>query len=253
MNISTLRELETLGELYYEDQKDERVYKIANDFQRLKPNFPCIFGVIPLGTAEKSSIDDGHKFACGLHFISGGPVVYSFGSNRKQDFELSILKLRPDASIHIFELIPGNLPQEVDRDSRIHYNSVGLGGYDNSTDMNYVVKTMRELMSDRNHTYIDILKMDIEGVEFNWLKYEAPRLIPRIGQYLVEVHVHFGFVERYFPKEDAFSFTEELEKYGFRLFHQEINKHQTLRFTELSLIKHNWTLWDAVKKNFLPL
>ena len=64
---------------------------------RLKPNFPCVTGVTPLGGADKLSVTDGHKFACGLHAVAGHPIIYSFGSNQKQDFELAILRLRPEA------------------------------------------------------------------------------------------------------------------------------------------------------------
>lgn len=254
-NITTLMELEGLGELYYADQKDERYYRIAEDFQRLKPNFPCVLGVTPLGNAGKASIDDGHKFACGLHAISEKPIIYSFGSNQQQDFEQAVLRYRPDAQIFVFELIASHLPAESLRDSRISYNAIGLGGYekDEKIESGWVLKTLRTLMIERNHSYIDVLKMDIEGMEYMWLKYEAPQLVPRIGQFLVEVHVHFGFVQQKFPKQDAFTFVVELEKYGFRLFHQELNKHQTLRFTELALIHHNWTRWEAAKHELTPL
>ena len=76
-----------------------------------------------------------------------------------------------------------------------------------------------------------------------WLKYEAPSLIPRIGQLLVEVHVHIGFVQEHFPTQDAVTFVETCENFGFRLFHQESNKH-SIRFTELSLIHYNRTKWN---------
>ena len=112
---------------------------------------------------------------------------------------------------------------------------------------------MKQMMIENNHTYIDIVKMDIEGYEYMWLKYEASTTIPRIGQLLVEVHVHFGFVQEHFPSQDAVTFVETCENFGFRLFHQELNKHHSIRFTELSLIHHNWTKWDLHKFDFEPL
>ena len=95
-NISILSELENLGELFNDKaQRDsERHGKVNDEFQRLKPSFPCVTGVTPLG-----SIIGSHKFTCGLHAISSNPIVYSFGSNQQQDFELAILRLRPDAKI----------------------------------------------------------------------------------------------------------------------------------------------------------
>jgi hypothetical protein len=163
-----MAELEHLGELYYDEQKDERFYKVSDDFNRIKPNFPCVHGITPLGSATKESIVDGHKFACGLHAVSGPPVVYSFGSNRQQDFEQALLRLRPDAKIFVYELIPDHLPEQSVRDDRITYNAVGLGGYgDGTSTTTYVLKTMMAMMKENNHAYVDILKMDIEGIEFD--------------------------------------------------------------------------------------
>jgi hypothetical protein len=76
---------------------------------------------------------------------------------------------------------------------------------------------------------------------------EGAQLIPRIGQFLVELHVHFGYVQEKYPNYDAFTFATECEKHGFRVFNQEVNKLQTIRFTELGLIHHNWIRWDAMK------
>ncbi len=257
LNKTVLSDLEYLGELYYEDQKDERYYKISDDFNRMKPNFPCVHGVTPLGNAGAESVKDGHKFACGLHAIEHSPIVYSFGSNQQQDFEEAVLKLRPDAKVYVFELIPSHLPAVENRDSRIKYNAIGLGGYDGIAPPqgleSFTYKTMLQIMQENKHSFVDIVKMDIEGVEFTWLRTEAAMLIPRIGQFLVELHLHFGWVQQTYPNDDAFTFVTEVEKYGFRLFHQEINKHQTLRFTEMAFIHHNWTKWDMHKHEFASL
>lgn len=253
LNHSVALELEHLGELYYDEQKDERVYKVADDFNRIKPNFPCIQGVTPLGSATKESIVDGHKFACGIHAITGPPIVYSFGSNQQQDFEEAILRIRPDAKIFVYELIPSHLPEENVRDARITYQAIGLGGYDGQPSKEYILKTMATMMKDNGHAYVDVLKMDIEGVEFDWLKKEGKKIIPRIGQFLVELHLHFGYTQEKYPSEDTFTFVTECEKYGLRVFNQEVNKLQTMRFTELGLIHHNWLKWDALKTRLDPL
>ena len=77
---------------------------------------------------------------------------------------------------------------------------------------------MMAMMKENNHDYVDILKMDIEGIEFDWLKQEGAQLIPRIGQFLVELHVHFGYVQKtFYPNDDAFTFVTEFEKHGLRV------------------------------------
>ena len=101
---------------------------------------------------------------------------------------MDLLKLRPDADINIFEIEPSRLPPENERNSRIKYHSIGLGGYDNTVSK-YSVKPLSEMMSFLNHTYIDVLKMDIEGFEFQFLKNEGLHLFHRIGQLQVELHV----------------------------------------------------------------
>ena len=94
--------------------------------RKIHPNFPCVYGTIPLGSDTEQGIDDGHKFACG---IKGSPILYSFGSCKDLTFELSFLRYRPDAKVFLFEIDPKNLPEESDRDPRISYNNVGLGGF----------------------------------------------------------------------------------------------------------------------------
>jgi len=42
-------------------------------------------------------------------------------------------------------------------------------------------------MKRNNHTYIDVLKMDIEGFEWEWISHES-HLLENVGQLLVEVH-----------------------------------------------------------------
>ena len=43
--------------------------------------------------------------------------------------------------------------------------AVGLGGYEDIPNPeNFIFKTMKQMMIENNHTYIDIVKMDIEGI-----------------------------------------------------------------------------------------
>jgi len=245
-NRTTIRELEHLGDLYYEAQKDERVFKIAVDFKRIAPNYPCVLGVIPVGLSSADSVSDGHKFACGIHAIEQKPIVYSFGSHQQQDFELAFLKLRPDAQIFVFEIDPNQLVPQHLRHSSIQYNAVGLG-YVNTSD-GFTVMSLRDIMQKNNHNYIDVLKMDIEGHEFKFLKTEGAFILPRVGQFLVELHVHTVFADQNYPGQDALSFLVEAEKHGLRLFHQEVNVHAPLWGIELSMIQQKWIVWDETKQ-----
>ena len=163
---------------------------------------------------------------------------------------MDLLKLRPDADINIFEIEPSRLPPENERNSRINYHSTGLGGYDNTVNK-FSVKPLWEMMSFLNHTYIDVLKMDIEGFEFQFLKNEGLHLFHRIGQLQVEVHVKRS--KGFFAKkieEDAVYFVEKCEEFGLRLFSNEPNILNTFRATELAFIQKNWTDWNNNKHKF---
>ena len=178
------------------------------------------------------------------------PVVFSFGSNGNQLFELDLLKLRPDARISIFEIKADRLP--VFRHPQIRYHAIGLGGYEHSNDFQNnldkdvaVMMPLRELMQRSNVTRIDILKMDIEGFEFAFVKNEMD-LFSRIGQFLVEVHIKRS--KSFFRpeiKEDAVWFVEQLESHNMRLFSSEPNSGNVWGAIEFSLIQREWTSWQA--------
>ena len=116
------------AELYYQNQKIERDIDTQMTFyHNIGANFPCMYGTFALGLETAKSIVDGHKYGCGIDNIPSVPVVYSFGSNKQQDFEKSFLQYRPDAKIFVFEITRHNLPPVKEWDRRISYNSIGLG------------------------------------------------------------------------------------------------------------------------------
>ena len=249
---ATLNLLESRSDHFYALQKNERrdgSQVVGPDISKMISRYPCIRGMVPVGTQ-----DDGHKWVCGMHAIRGAPIVFSFGSFGLQDFELEFLKLRPDARVFIFEIMPDRLPKE--RDPRISYHAVGLGGYPNTDQLinkdnqvkGAVMHTLSDLMRLCNVTYIDVLKMDIEGFEFQWLKHEAAGTVPLLGQLLVEVHIKRSkSFFRPIMKEDAKWFVEQLEDMGLRLFSSEPNYMDLWKAVEFGLIQSKWSLWDRHK------
>ena len=177
---------------------------------------------------------DGHKFGCGLHRIASTPIVYSLGSNRQQDFEEGIRDIRPDSQIFIYELFTKNLPDV--KLPNTSYNAIGLG-YPKNGDPGF--KSLAQMMKDNQHSYIDLLKMDIEGYEWEFIQMES-EVLPRIGQILFEVHL-----SREHPS--VLPIVEVFEKAGHRMYHREINK-LTKNHCEYSFIQTDWTMWNSVKK-----
>ena len=92
---------ERLAELFYKNQLGERekATQMRFEYPHINANYPCFYGENAIGQPTSGSIDDGHKYACGLLAIKNPPIVYSFGSNSKQDFELGVLSLRPGCNV----------------------------------------------------------------------------------------------------------------------------------------------------------
>jgi len=197
--------------------------------------------VIPIGLTSAGSIEDGHKFGCGIPFISGSPIVYSFGSHKQQDFETAILQLRPDASVFTFELAPEMIPAISDRVHGVQFFNIGLGYEKKNEKTGVEFKSFAEIMTMLNHTYVDVVKMDVEGYEWHWI-HKEPETIHRVGQLLIELHIE-GLNEREYPGESAVSFVERLEAKDLRMFHKEVNHEYPHLCTELSFIQVNVTVF----------
>jgi hypothetical protein len=74
---SSYKHQENLAELYYQNQLQERSRsENYTFFVHLNANYPCIHGTSPVGADTAVSIDDGHKFVCGIHQIKSSPIVY---------------------------------------------------------------------------------------------------------------------------------------------------------------------------------
>jgi hypothetical protein len=103
-----------------------------------------------------------------------GCVVYSVGSNNRFDFEKSALKNTP-CEVHTFDCT--GLKERFDAvpdHERMHFHHLCLGdkhqkgsrkcrGLEKCGD----TWTLLEIQQNLKHTRIDLLKMDIEGFEWN--------------------------------------------------------------------------------------
>merc|ERR1711879_127053 len=76
-----------------------------------------------------------------------------------------------------------------------HFHSSGFCAGENQLEFQiehrkYACKSLRKHMKDLGDTYIDILKMDVEMMEWAWIKQEDFSSL-KIGQILVEFHFNF--------------------------------------------------------------
>lgn len=169
-----------------------------------RPNYPC--------TQEQrlGMWSDRGGWICQPYTLNPLSVVYTFGSEGKMTFEVELYrKLQPE--IHLLNPgVPEIFHEKLATREEFRFHPVGLSDVDRPPEF----LTLKSLMKEYDHTYIDLLKVDCGGCEYkafaNILKEE---LVP-IGQIIVDVYqisetARLKFLLRLF------------ERRGFRLFHME--------------------------------
>ena len=188
----------------------------------------------PVVMEKVGKLSDGGKWVCGVDSVLQRPgcVVYSFGSNGDTSFEEAILN-RTTCAVFTFDptLAPA-VQAKVEAVPGINFQAVGLGAVDGDAVIggrSLPVRTLATLMQQHGHTWVDLLKIDVEGAEWEALESLAGlaggggegRTIPflPIGQAQVEFHVGWG---GHGPQE-AVNLLEALDDAGMRVFHVEEN------------------------------
>ncbi|KAF4989037.1 hypothetical protein FDECE_14828 [Fusarium decemcellulare] len=220
---------------------DEYIYPYTVwDFVR--PAFFCPHDVERVGI-----LGDGGKNVCGMsryEKASPGPssetntarplIVYSFGVDDDSSFEAELLR-RTNAEIWGYDFSVDSWGPQIASDyaSRAHFAKVRLG---NKTDTTHEPPsyTIQDLMRANGHTYVDILKIDVEGAEFDALDslissletsdHEAYVPFP-FGQLLMEVHIIPNGLDYTVP-HDIYSWLNwwaSLERHGLREVYAESN------------------------------
>jgi hypothetical protein len=159
--------------------------------------------------------------------IGTGLVIYSFGINGESSFEADMLSRIPSASIWGYDFSVEGWGAQIPAEhrNRTYFTKLGLGSTDEPSRVPPFY-TLPTLMSQNNHTYIDILKIDVEGAEYKALDTMmdvfakvGDGVLP-IGQVMIELHVADGSPVGY---ERFSSWWERLEKMGMRPTWMEIN------------------------------
>lgn len=189
-------------------------------------------------------------------------IIYSFGVSTDSSFEHDMVRLT-DCEIHLFDPTIGKLPKharkyefikedtvkdyvgqynsssnsskiidlsriksDVVHDPRMIFHKVALGNDSSKpTEDYYVPITLWDIMHSLNHNFVDIIKIDIEGAEWevfsNLFSLLSPNgnkqndVVVPIGQVLVELH--------YRSMLSADKFFSSMLAMGFVSFSREIN------------------------------
>ncbi|KAI0032697.1 methyltransferase domain-containing protein [Vararia minispora EC-137] len=192
------------------------------------PAFRC-----PHSTQRIGSLGDGGKWVCGIEVLAKQPkcVVYSFGISTDSSFEADVLLRAPGCEVWGYDYSVSGPPQfgpEISEDShfpsRAHFHKWGLSGEDKHGPSDKPpMYTLRTLMELNGHDFVDILKIDVEGSEFDALSSfleTLPAGVPLpFGQLQIEIHAWdaHGDLPRFL------TWWEALESAGLRPYWWEPN------------------------------
>lgn len=152
-------------------------------FELFEPNIICP----PGSTLNKYGQGDGQKWACSSFLTRQDCIVYSMGSRNEYSFELDILH-RTNCSVFTFDCtVNGTV-----LGPRHHFIKVCLGN-ERMGLRHPNIKTLQQIYQGLGHQFIDVLKMDIEGFEYDVLSSWAESdNLPK--QIIFELHWHGIYV-----------------------------------------------------------
>lgn len=145
-------------------------------------SFTPIVSCPPGWVNERVGRGDGGKWLCGVRRLKSPCVIYSLGSGGDSSFEESMLSLTP-CDVHTFDCTIGLNTSHP----RHFYHKTCIGVPPPGHSLAAFFKSYREVTEQLGHRHVDVLKVDIEGYEYqlfeNWSEAE---LLPL--QVSVELH-----------------------------------------------------------------
>lgn len=147
-------------------------------------------------------LSDGGKWVCNMKRLKKleNCVVYSFGIDGEWTFEQEILS---KTKCQIWALDPSS-NNPFSGQPRVHFHKMGIMPENDS---------LNKLMREFGHEHVDLIKMDIEGGEFDviqgWHSIDAPQI-------LIEVHFLGNTTQ-------LFHLFEKLDNLGMRPWNVETN------------------------------
>ena len=180
-------------------------------------------------------------------------VVYSFGSNGEVTFEQALLDLTDhNCDIHVFDYsLNSEKAAVVHSVAGVTFHPYGIGKEDTivrtpfnngeSIVQEFQLRNLSSIMAELGHSWVDVLKMDVEWEEYNVLPaiiahYSALNHTVPVTQALIEYHHKAGN-----PKMSHLVHTlKEMENIGFRTFSTEYNINgEPWNFIEYSYLNVN--------------
>jgi hypothetical protein len=191
-------------------------------------SFDCPYSVERMGR-----VGDGGKWVCGLELFQNHPcIVYSFGVSGDSSFEAEVVQ-RTNRLIFAFDGSVSKLGPQISTPQakhRVKFFEKFVGNSDSETHW-----TLGSMMRQLGHSWVDIVKMDIEGAEFPVLDQVMDEFkeegLP-FGQLQLEIHAG--------EFKDLYQFWERLEFAGLRPFMNEINHNPCVHGRKPNLCEHSF-------------
>ena len=180
-----------------------------------EPNFSCTY------ERRLGSPGDGGKWVCDPHKLRSKKdcLIYSFGSENKFDFEEAVLQqIGRNCEVHTFDHTVG--PNPSNKPSGVNFHPWGLGiQAGRSTG---ALKSLDQIANELGHSngrrQISVLKIDVEGAEFDAL----PPLLSSgffsdmgVQQVLIEIHKNIP--------QKVHTLIRAFHQAGYAIFHKEPN------------------------------
>ncbi|KAF9206185.1 hypothetical protein BGZ59_011803 [Podila verticillata] len=195
------------------------------------PSFNC-----PHDLQRVGRYNDGGKWMCGMSVLenldpSKKCVIYSMGVYDDSSWEAEMMD-RTHCEVWAFDGSVEDVAGDAKGNPKMHFSKVFIGNEDRVDAEGSVWKTLPTIMKENGHEWIDVLKADIEGYEYQTLDglmdaYQGSHL--PFSQLQVELHLASG--PNMTPDVKGFTkfkrWFERLEKMHMRPF-----------MSELSLVAH---------------
>ncbi|KAG0373474.1 hypothetical protein BGX24_011647 [Mortierella sp. AD032] len=188
--------------------------------------FPASF-VCPHDIQHVGRLSDGGKWICGMSLYEEKPrakcVMYSFGINDNTHYEGEMLD-RTDCEIFAYDASVTSMGPEA-TGPRAHFKPYFIGSTNHVDENGKTWKTLKTLMQENGHDWIDILKVDVEGSEygtFDTIMEDFGDVLP-FTQLQIELHVREDMV----TFGNFLKWWEKLESRGVYPWWTELNLNPT--------------------------
>lgn len=159
---------------------------------------------------------DGGKNLCNLERLRATQncQIYSFGSNGLVEFKVELRSLT-ECDISIFDPTVANLPVLPEGIRFYQWGLSDKAGNITVNSKNYPAYSMTDIMDKLGHKHIQLLKMDIDGYEWQTFERMPSNVLQHIDEISIELHWH--------NLPETVAFFEKMQTAGFRIFSNEPN------------------------------